>query len=226
MGPTCCKILHIIVVVNGYYVSVIIDTGAELNIISHHLTKGVCQRSQYSNLPLTAGGQRITSQEETWASLELRGNKVRKLKVKATVLAGPPKPLILGMEYGGFYIMFNKKHAHPGKKHDMVIPMGPNIKNTHQLHPIANTKSTHKLNPETNQKGNTRNWKEVFREIPGLIFSLPSNIAWTFTASTTPSKDREFGEAIRNYLAEKKHAKLTLYDQLPKRKQTYYAVRY
>jgi len=34
---------------------------------------------------------------ETRASLELIGNQTRKLSIKATVLANPPQPLILGM---------------------------------------------------------------------------------------------------------------------------------
>jgi len=126
-------------------------------------------------------------------------------------LTGPPQPLILGVEFlremnASICLIMNALSL----AQNMIIPLRQNMKSTHKLHQIANIKSTHNLKLEPRQESSIRRWEKIFREIPGSIFSLPSNIAWAFTSSTTPSKDRGVGKAIRNHLAEKETGKISL----------------
>jgi len=98
-GPTCNKVLTINVILNGFFIPAIIDTGAELNIVSDHLIRNKKKSTRHSTLLLTAGGQKIPSLGETKTSLEIVGSYVGKWDIRATILRNPPQPLILGIEF-------------------------------------------------------------------------------------------------------------------------------
>jgi len=98
-GTTCYKILYINTVVNDCYVPAIIDTGAELNVISHLLVNKKHRIRDPPTLLVTAGGQKLRSLGETMASLELRVNYMKKLEIRATILENTPQPLTLGVEF-------------------------------------------------------------------------------------------------------------------------------
>jgi len=99
LGPTCNIVLTINVILNGFFIPAIIDTGAELNIVSDHLIRNKERSTRHSTLLLTAGGQKMPSLGETKTLLEIIGSYVGKWDIRATILKNPPQPLILGMEF-------------------------------------------------------------------------------------------------------------------------------
>jgi len=48
-GPTCNKVLTINVILNGFFIPAIIDTGAELNIVSDHLIRNKERSTRHSH---------------------------------------------------------------------------------------------------------------------------------------------------------------------------------
>lgn len=81
------QIILISSVANDHYISGVIDTGAELNIISSHVAENHYNNKHHPTLLLTTEGHKKTSLGETWLSLALMEIYIRKLEVRGTKLA-------------------------------------------------------------------------------------------------------------------------------------------
>jgi len=171
-GPTCNKVLTVNVILNGFFIPAIIDTGAELNIVSDRLI-GYNQRStRHSTLLLTAGGQKIPSLGETKTSLEIVGSYVGKWDMAKKTLT---------LEEG-----LTIRFSHQAKSTSQQNP---------RLHPQNKkadpSKATQQAIAGKDRERQASSWspEPSIHEVPRSIFSFPKDTAWAFTVSTTPCND-------------------------------------